>query len=76
MNFDDGMYAREFQKLAVSVYSSTNGQRLYATGSLKGTANRQSFALSQNADQLAVLSGEEISLYKTGMSNPAHPLVH
>jgi hypothetical protein len=76
VNFDDGMYAREFQKLAVSVYSSTNGQRLYATGSLKGAANRQSFALSQNADQLAVLSGEEISLYKTGMSNPAHPLVH
>jgi hypothetical protein len=67
VNFADGMYAREFQKLAVSVYSSVNGQRLYATGPLKGTANRQSFALSQNGDQLAVLSGEEISLYKTGM---------
>jgi hypothetical protein len=69
VNFADGMYAREFQKLAVSVYSSVNGQRLYATGPLKGTANRQSFALSQNGDQLAVLSGEEISLYKTGTSH-------
>jgi hypothetical protein len=75
VNFDDGMYAWEFQKLAVSIYSSINGQRLYATGPLKGTANRQSFALNQNGDQLAVLSGEEISLYKTGMSHPggAHP---
>lgn len=71
VNFDDGMHAWEFQKLAVSVYSSVNGQRLYTTGPLKGTANRQSFAVSQDGDLLAVLSGEDLSLYKTGMSSQA-----
>lgn len=71
VNFDDGMYAWEFQKLAVSVYSSVNGRRLYATGPLKGTPDRQSFSLSQDGDQLAILNGEEISIYKTEMTLPA-----
>jgi hypothetical protein len=77
VDFEEGMYASEFQKISISVYSSTNGQRLYATQSLLGSPDRQSFALNEDGDRLAVLSDGEISLYKTKMrlSNgaPAHP---
>lgn len=68
IDFENGMYAREFQKLAISVYSSKTGQRLYATPSLRGTVDRQSFALSENGDRLAVLNGEDITMYRTGMT--------
>ena len=70
VDFEEGMYASEFQKISISVYSSTNGQRLYATPSLLGSPDRQSFALNEDGDRLAVLSDGEISLYKTEMRSP------
>lgn len=79
VDFEEGMYASEFQKLSVSVYSSASGQRLYAAQSLNGSPSRQSFALSENGDQLAVLSDGEISLYKTGIKSagaPSHKSIH
>ena len=71
IDFEQGMYASEFRKLAVSVYSSTNGQRLFATPPLSGSVDRQSFALSEDGDRLAILSGDDISLYKTGIASKA-----
>jgi hypothetical protein len=68
VDFEQGMYASEFQKISVSVYNSKNGQRLYATSPLSGSVDRQSFALSEEGDRLAILSGDDISLYKTGMA--------
>ena len=65
------MYASEFRKLTVSVYSSINGQRLFATPPLSGSVDRQSFALSEDGDRLAILSGDDISLYKTGIASKA-----
>jgi hypothetical protein len=79
VDFEEGMYASELQKISISVYSSANGQRLYATQSLSGSPSRQSFALSENGDRLAVLSDGEISLYKTEMRSPrahSHGSVH
>jgi len=71
IDFEQGMYASEFRKLTVSVYSSTNGQRLFATPPLSGSVDRQSFALSEDGDRLAILSGDDISLYKTGIASKA-----
>ena len=73
IDFEQGMYASEFRKLTVSVYSSTSGQRLFATQPLSGSVDRQSFALSENGDRLAVLSGDDISLYKTGIVKTGRP---
>ena len=73
IDFEQGMYASEFQKIAVSVYSSTNGQRLFATPPLSGSVDRQSFALSEDGDRLAILSGDDISLYKTGIAKSGMP---
>ena len=69
IDFEQGMYASEFRKLTVSVYSSTNGRRLFATHPLGGSVDRQSFALSEDGDRLAVLSDGNISLYKTGVTS-------
>lgn len=79
VDFEEGMYASEFQKISISVYSSTNGQRLYATQSLSGSPATQSFALNEDGDRLAVLSDGEISLYKTEMKSPhaaSHRSIH
>ena len=64
IDFAKGMLASEFQKIAVSVYSTATGRRLYSTQSPNGAVNRQSFALSESGDRLAILSGEDVSLYK------------
>jgi hypothetical protein len=71
VDFQEGMSASEFKKLAVSVYSSKTGERLYAAPSIGGSVDRQSFALSQDGDRLAVLSDGNVSLYKTGMTPQA-----
>jgi len=66
IDFGNGMLTSEFQKVRVSVYSTSNGQRLYDTQSPSGSVDRQSFALSESGEQLAILSGDNISLYKVG----------
>lgn len=66
IDFIAGMRASDFQKLAVSVYDATTGRRLFAAQSSGVAVNRQSFALSEFGDRLAMLSGEDVSLYKIG----------
>ncbi len=64
VDFDHGMVTSDFQNVAVSVYRIEDGHRLFATRSQKGAVNRQSFALSDAGDLLAVLSGDEVGLYR------------
>ena len=66
IDFIDGMPASDFQQIIVSVYSSSNGQRLLEIKSPGEAVNRQSFALSESGAQLAVLSGDAVSIYRTG----------
>ncbi len=71
VDFEHGIVASDFQNVAVSVYRIKDGHRLFATRSASGAVNRQSFALSQSGDRLAILSGEDISLYR--INAPLHP---
>jgi hypothetical protein len=71
VDFEQGIVASDFQNVAVSVYRIADGHRLFATRSASGAVNRQSFALSQSGDRLAILSGENISLYR--IDAPLHP---
>jgi hypothetical protein len=66
VDFDLGIVASDFQNVAVSVYRIADGRRLFATRSTSGAINRQSFALSQSGNQLAILSGDNVSLYRIG----------
>ncbi len=66
IDFGSGMLASDFQKIDVSVYNSANGRRLFAAQSAGEVVNRQSFALSVSGNRLAILSGEDVSLYKIG----------
>jgi hypothetical protein len=64
VDFERGIVASDFQNVAVSVYRIADGHRLFATRSASGAINRQSFALSQSGNRLAILSGGEVSLYR------------
>jgi hypothetical protein len=64
VDFDTGMTTSDFDDVAVSVYRSSDGQRLFATRSSRGAVNRHSFALSQTGDRLAILSGDNLSFYR------------
>ena len=66
VDFGQGIATSDFQNVAVSVYRISDGHRLYAARSSKGAVNRQSFALSNAGDRLAILSGETVSLYRIG----------
>jgi hypothetical protein len=72
VDFDQGIVASDFQNVAVSVYRISDGHRLFATRSASGAVNRQSFALSQSGNRLALLSGDDISLYRIGAPLPAN----
>lgn len=63
IDFTQGIVASDFQNVAVSVYRIADGHRLFAARSTASAVNRQSFALSQSGGQLAILSGDEVSLY-------------
>ncbi|MDQ1452029.1 MAG: hypothetical protein QOK38_1895, partial [Acidobacteriaceae bacterium] len=63
VDFGQGIVASDFQNVAVSVYRISDGHRLFATRSTNGAVNRQSFALNESGTRLALLSGEELSLY-------------
>ncbi|MFL6427262.1 MAG: hypothetical protein ACJ71S_03385 [Acidobacteriaceae bacterium] len=71
VDFVQGIVASDFQNVAVSVYRIADGHRLFATRSANGAVNRQSFALSESGDRLALLSGDRISLYR--IDKPEHP---
>jgi hypothetical protein len=71
VDFTQGMVASDFLNLGVSVYRSPDGHRIYSARSAKGAVDRQSFALSNGGDRLAILSGEEVTLYRIGSSHPA-----
>jgi hypothetical protein len=64
VNFGAGMVASDFSSVTVSVYRSTDGERIFATRSAHGAVNRHSFALSEAGDRLAILSGDNLSLYR------------
>jgi hypothetical protein len=64
VNFEEGMVASDFNSVTVSIYRSTDGQRIFATRSSHGAVNRHSFALSEAGDRLAILSGDDLSLYR------------
>jgi hypothetical protein len=64
VDFEQGIVASDFQNVAVSVYRIADGHRLFATRSASGAINRQSFALSQSGNRLAILSGGDVSLYR------------
>lgn len=72
VNFEAGMTAADFTSMTVSVYRTSDGKRLFDATSPGAAVNRHSFALSEDGSQLAVLSGDGISLYKTGMA-ARHP---
>jgi hypothetical protein len=71
VDFVQGIVASDFQNVAVSVYRVSDGHRLFATRSAMGAVNRQSFALSESGDRLALLSGDQVSLYR--IDQPDHP---
>lgn len=62
VNFEQGMITSDFNSVTVSVYRSTDGQRIFATRSSHGAVNRHSFALSEAGNRLAILSGDDLSL--------------
>jgi hypothetical protein len=64
VDFGQGIVASDFQNVAVSVYRISDGRRLFATRSTSGAVNRQSFALNESGSRLALLSGDEVSLYR------------
>jgi hypothetical protein len=64
VDFGAGMVASDFNSVTVSIYRSTDGQRIFATRSSHGAVNRHSFALSEAGDRLAILSGDNLSLYR------------
>jgi hypothetical protein len=68
IDFEQGIVSSDFQNVAVSVYRIADGHRLFATRSASGAINRQSFALSQSGNQLAILSGGDVSLYRIDAS--------
>ncbi|HEX6770858.1 MAG TPA: hypothetical protein VF126_02445, partial [Acidobacteriaceae bacterium] len=73
VDFAQGIVASDLQSLSVSVYRISDGRRVFATRSTNGAINRQSFALNQSGDRLAILSGEHVSVYridKPGFENP------
>jgi hypothetical protein len=68
VDFGRGIVASDFQNVAVSVYRISDGRRLFATRSTSGAVNRQSFALNESGSRLAILSGDEVSLYRIDTS--------
>ena len=70
VDFERGIVASDFQNVAVSVYHIADGRRLFATRSASGAINRQSFALSQSGSRLAILSGDDVSLYRIDAPQP------
>jgi hypothetical protein len=64
IDFTHGIVASDFQNFAVSVYRISDGHRLYEARAANGAVNRQSFALSDSGHRLAILSGEDVSLYR------------
>lgn len=64
VDFGQGIVASDFQNVAVSVYRISDGHRLFETRSTSGAVNRQSFALNESGSRLAILSGDEVSLYR------------
>lgn len=64
VDFGQGIVASDFQNVAVSVYRISDGHRLFETRSASGAVNRQSFALNESGSRLALLSGDEVSLYR------------
>jgi hypothetical protein len=71
IDFVQGIVASDFQNVAVSVYRTSDGHRLFATRSANGAVNRQSFALSKSGDRLALLSGDQVTLYRIDASHNA-----
>jgi hypothetical protein len=74
VNFQQGMVASDFSSVTVSIYRSTDGRRIFATRSSHGAVNRHSFALSEAGDRLAILSGDDLSLYRIQDTNPKHAI--
>ena len=70
VDFERGIVASDFQNVAVSVYHIADGRRLFETRSASGAINRQSFALSQSGSRLAILSGDDVSLYRIDAPQP------
>ena len=70
VDFEQGIVASDFQNVAVSVYRIADGRRLFATRSASGAINRQSFGLSQSGSRLAILSGDDVSLYRIDAHQP------
>lgn len=63
-----GLQASTLDSLAVSVYRSSDGRRVFATRTASRSVNRRSFALSDSGTHLAILSGEKLHLYAFGAS--------
>ena len=73
VDFTQGIVASDLHSVDVSVYRVADGHRLFATRSADGAVNRQSFALSQSGDRLAVLSGEHVAVYR--IDTPTDPVL-
>src|ERR1700733_12826479 len=66
----DHFYKQDLKEQEVSVYRASDGKRLFFTASPGISLAEQSFALSPNGTQLAVLSDLTISLYPIPKHNP------
>jgi hypothetical protein len=66
----DRFYKQDLKEQEVSVYRASDGKRLFFTASTGISLAEQSFALSPNGTQLAVLSDLTISLYPIPKHNP------
>ncbi len=58
-----GLQASTLNSLAVSVYRSQDGRRIFGIRTASRSVNRRSFALSDSGTHLAILSGDTVHLY-------------
>ncbi|MGI8770748.1 MAG: hypothetical protein ACR2JE_04880 [Acidobacteriaceae bacterium] len=63
-----GLQPSALNSLAVSVYRSQDGRRIFATRTPSRSVTRRSFALSDSGTHLAILSGDTVHLYAFGPS--------
>lgn len=73
VDFEQGIVASDLQSLSVFVYRISDGHRLFAARSANGAVNRQSFALNQSGNRLAILSGDQVSVYRIDQPDQPRP---
>jgi hypothetical protein len=61
---DSAFQTSDLESERIAVYRAENGERIFSVAVASPSPTRQTFVLSPAGDQLAVLEGDEIDLYK------------